>query len=111
VEANTVIMRSTAKPLAGTGFAGLAQVIYCYMAQRQQLSTEETNHVVVPRTDQRDYTNISSWLIDSGCSQHMTPVREDLIQWEECVDGQWCHITMTSLTFNILQKNGSSCLL
>jgi hypothetical protein len=84
VEANTVVMRSNAKPLTGTGFAGLAQVTHCHMAQRQQLSTEETNHVIVPPTDRRDYTNISSWLIDCGCSQHMTPVCEDLIQWEEC---------------------------
>jgi hypothetical protein len=84
VEANTVIMGGSAKPLTGTRFAGLAQLVYCHMARRQQSAVEETNHVVVPSMDKRDYTNISSWLIDSGCSQHMTPVRDDLIQYEAC---------------------------
>ena len=83
-EANTVVMKGSGKALPGTGFAGNVTVVYCHMAHNRKSPTEETNHVIVPKRDRRDYTNISSWLIDSGCSQHMTPVRDDLLNWEEC---------------------------
>ena len=44
----------------------------------------ETNHIEVLSSKNQDlnnsgYTNISEWLVDSGCSIHMTPYESDLI--------------------------------
>jgi len=45
------------------------------------LNTEEMNHTeIIPITDPSPNSTINEWLIDSGCSNHMTPFPADFIE-------------------------------
>ena len=65
--ASAVRIRNSSRP----------RVTFATMAQVSSLSEDTVTH------DKSNFSLLSQWLIDSGCSTHMTPFAEDLIaDWE-----------------------------